>query len=70
MMLLENTERRNPQVFSDDDRMIAEAVNDMKRHLKAINSTVCENSIFEEMLFDQKYEFVIKKLDENNWKNE
>lgn len=70
MMLPENAERRNPQIFSDDDRIIADSVNEMKRHLSAINAETYGNGIYEKKFFDQKYELVVKKLDELGWKQQ
>ena len=66
IMLPENYERRNPQIFSDDDIEIANCMNDMRKCLSSFNNGTA--TIFDGRKFDNRYDTVIKILDKNGWK--
>ena len=68
MMLPENYKRRNPQVCSDTDTIIADCVADMKNLLSRCENAGRTISFFEEEQFDRNYNKVVSLLDELGWK--
>lgn len=68
IMLPENYERRNPQIFSDTDNVIADCVADMKKYIVLCDGEDKKISVFEEKQFDLNYNKVISLLDELGWK--
>lgn len=68
MMLPENYERRNSQVFSDTDTIIANCVADMNRLLSLCDGLDRTASVIKERQFDQNYNKVVSLLDELGWK--
>lgn len=67
MMLPENFERRNPQILSNTDIMIAEFVADMEKHLASLSNESDVKRVFIQKQFDSKYEKIINILDEQGW---
>lgn len=68
IMLPENYERRNPQIFSDTDNIIAECITDMKKYIALCDDKNKMISVFEEKQFDRNYDKVVSLLDELGWK--
>ena len=68
IMLPENYERRNPQIFSDTDNIIAECLADMKKYVALCDAENKMISVFEEKQFDCNYDKVVSLLDELGWK--
>lgn len=68
IMLPENYERRNPQIFSDTDNIIAECIADMKKYIALCDDKNKMISVFEEKQFDRNYDKVVSLLDELGWK--
>ena len=67
MELPENKARRNPTVFSEADTTIAQNVADMKVYLTTLNDTSKSDICFTEKQFDNKYDVVVRILDEQGW---
>ena len=65
--LPENKARRNPTVFSEADTAIAQNIADMRECLTKLNDTARQDTHFIGIQFDQKYDKVIRILDEEGW---
>lgn len=68
IMLPENYERRNPQIFSDTDNIIADCVANMKKYIALCDCEDKKISVFEETQFDRNYIKVVSLLNELGWK--
>ena len=65
--LPENKAQRNPTVFSEADTAIAQNIADMRECLTKLNDTARQDTHFIGIQFDQKYDKVIRILDEEGW---
>lgn len=67
MELPENKARRNPTVFSEADTVIAQNIADMRECLTKLNDTARSDTYFIGKQFDDKYDKVVRILDEEGW---
>jgi len=66
IMLPENFERRNPTIFSDDDKKIFDFISDMKEYIELSEKVIA--TPFNEKKLDQRYTSLVKLLDKHGWK--
>ena len=62
--LPENRVRRTSTILSEVDTTIARNVADMRKYLTKLNDTVRSDTYFMGIQFDQKYDEVVRILDE------
>lgn len=67
MELPENRVRRTSTILSEVDTSIARNVADMRKYLTKLNDTVRSDTYFMGIQFDQKYDEVVRILDEEGW---
>lgn len=67
MELPENRARRTSTILSEVDTTIARNVADMRKYLTKLNDTVRPDTYFMRIQFDQKYDEVVRILDEQGW---
>lgn len=67
MELPENRVRRTSTILSEVDTTIARNVADMRKYLTKLNDTVRSDTYFMGIQFDQKYDEVVRILDEEGW---
>lgn len=65
--LPENRVRRTSTILSEVDTTIARNVADMRKYLTKLNDTVRSDTYFMGIQFDQKYDEVVRILDEQGW---
>lgn len=66
IMLPENFKRRNPTIFSDDDKKIFDFIRDMKKYIEASDKGIATSNNGTD--FDKKYASVVSLLDKHGWK--
>ena len=67
MELPENRVRRTSTILSKVDTTIAQNIADMRECLTKLNDTARQDTHFIGIQFDQKYDKVIRILDEEGW---